>query len=545
MGRRAFVKWLILSLACAVSFSFLSLVFMNRFAETSWSRHQRDFMYFFADTVERRIQNLSPEEIKKINPESLLHLRGLKPPEEMRFFPKPPPRPTGGPQGPRPPGHSGTPQGNRSPQPPGLGERGLPPRPGEPGGEMGLNRPPMPPPFMMIHWALVTESGETLIKSSDENLEFLPQMPAKVHEVTTQSDFFRLFPARYAIRLDRSPTLYLITKDAKPPFSAPFLFIQTLFTFATAVAALGFSLSLMFWYLRRKSEEARGVLLRLEQGDLKARFSVRKFDEFGGLLLDFNRMADEIEKLVMRIHSVESTRKNLLQELGHDLRTPLTSLKTSVETLQSHFTSMSEEDRADLVKLINGEVDYFKDLIEKLMTIAALDEPHYKKTTETVNLFEMIDREIGSRQKTGNAGKLRWTLALSESDPSVFSLLGDPHLILRMFRNAFDNASRFARSEVQVTLLKKDHDIEIRVQDDGQGFVEEALQSFGKRREFRGRHRSPGMYFSLGLGSVIMRTIAELHGGSVLIENLHDHEKVSGAVVIFRFTYFDNVAKPV
>lgn len=55
---------------------------------------------------------------------------------------------------------------------------------------------------------------------------------------------------------------------------------------------------------------------------------------------------------------------------------------------------MLEEDCVDLVKLINGEVDYFKDLIEKLMIIVSFDEFYYKKIIEVVNLFEMIDCEI-------------------------------------------------------------------------------------------------------------------------------------------------------
>ena len=72
-------------------------------------------------------------------------------------------------------------------------------------------------------------------------------------------------------------------------------------------------------------------------------------------MLDFNRMASEIEFLVQRVQKKESTRRELLQELSHDLRTPLTSISTSIETLQLHNKNISESDRAALLAMVGNE----------------------------------------------------------------------------------------------------------------------------------------------------------------------------------------------
>ncbi|UXR66276.1 ATP-binding protein [Bdellovibrio bacteriovorus] len=296
------------------------------------------------------------------------------------------------------------------------------------------------------------------------------------------------------------------------------------------VIALILAMASLFFYMRKKSVEARSVLRRLEEGDLKARFEIHRLDEFGELMLDFNRMAEEIEKLVSRIHATERTRKQLLQEMGHDLRTPLTSLKTSFETLQIHYNRISESERNELFNVLVREIDYFKDLIEQLMTIASLDEPHFKASTEKIQVQDILSQEVHYRQS--NQNHLRWSFNSSAPDSAV--VLGDSHLILRLIRNGLDNAARYAQAQVEINIRQKENDLIIEINDDGSGADAESLKSFGQRREFRGRKITKDGHFSLGLGSVIMKAIAELHNGSVALENIQAAEKTKGARLTIR-----------
>lgn len=351
--------------------------------------------------------------------------------------------------------------------------------------------------------------------------------PHKVHEVTsTEKGFFK--PQTFVIKLDTVPSSYLLSHNAGLFFQGPLLWVQGAHTFVTASLAMFLALGICVFYLRRKSRDAREVLLRMEAGDLRARFQIKRFDECGSLLLDFNRMAERIESLVKKVNDAESARSHLLQELGHDVRTPLTSLNTSFETLREHHENLSREDRDELYNMLSADIRYFSDLLEKLTMIASINVPQYKATTEVIDLSSLLEEELQSRQAYSK-NYLRWEFKINQENP--FTIVGDPHLITRLFRNAFDNASRFANHVIEVSLLSTLEGIAVIVTDDGPGVTDEAIESFGKRRERRKVKDRDSENFSLGLGSVIMKTIAEVHNGVVIIGNADQTSTLSGASV--------------
>lgn len=381
---------------------------------------------------------------------------------------------------------------------------------------------------------LVSQEGIILSRNSSLELPIewkILNVPKKIHGIEMNEEKFGIKPKTFVVKLDTTPVTYLISHNERTLFQGPYLLIQGTHTFATAALAVFLALSISFYYMRRKSSEARKVLGRLESGDLKARFEIKRFDEFGNLIGDFNRMANEIERLVMRLRETEISRSNLLQELGHDLRTPLTSLSTAFETIKEHHELLSSEERVELFAMIGTDIRYFKDLLDKLTLVATIDGPHYKSSTEKINLTSLLEEEVLSRQIA--AGKeLNWKFVSCDEDHPL--ILGDSHLITRLFRNAFDNASRYAVNSITVKVNDQRDRVEILIMDDGPGLSEESLQSFGKRRERR--QRKDEHDFSLGLGSVIMKTIAQVHGGSVEMINLLSHGQINGAClrVIFQ-----------
>lgn len=363
---------------------------------------------------------------------------------------------------------------------------------------------------------VVTSQGKILSSNSPKplpaNWNDLPH-PKQVHGF--ESKKHSLFsPKTFILKLDTAPASFLVSHNKQTLFQGPFLWIQGTHAFTTAMFAVLLALSLIFYYLRRKSFEAKIVLSKLEAGDLKARFEVRRYDQFGNLILDFNRMADEIERLVKRLKDTETSRSNLLQELGHDLRTPLTSLNTSLETLQHYSTRLTEEERQEVFLMSKEDIRYFNDLLEKLMVIASIEGPHYKEVREEIDLYLLLEQELRARQNI--RPDLNWDLQLKTHSHFIF---GDPHLITRLFKNAFDNAARYAQSTVQIKISLTTNHLEVYVLDDGPGLTHESLLNFGKRREQREKKLDHEGHYSLGLGSVIMKTIAEVHGGHIEINN--------------------------
>lgn len=382
---------------------------------------------------------------------------------------------------------------------------------------------------------LVSKAGHVL--SSNTNAAFpiewkSMRLPKKIHGIMMNEVKFGIEPKTFVVKLDTTPVTYLISRNERTLFQGPYLLIQGTHTFTTAALAVFLALSISFYYLRRKSSEARKVLMKLGSGDLKARFEIKKFDEFGSLILDFNRMAGEIERLVRRLQETEISRSNLLQELGHDLRTPLTSLNTAFETMKEHDEILGPEDKNELFSMISTDIRYFKDLLEKLTLVATIDGPHYKSSTEKISLNSLLENEVTSRQIA--AGE-NMTWRLMHDDEKKSEILGDSHLITRLFRNAFDNASKFAARAITVKINDLKDKIEVLVIDDGPGLTEEAILAFGKRRERRQRKEKDPDDFSLGLGSVIMKTIAQVHGGHVEMMNILQSGNIHGACLKVTF----------
>ena len=91
-----------------------------------------------------------------------------------------------------------------------------------------------------------------------------------------------------------------------------------------------FSMFVLFYSMRSKAHLAAQIINeKMRGGNLSARFPVGKMDEVGQLMLEFNKMADEIQRLVETIKNNEQVRMRRLQELAHDLRTPVASLEKS------------------------------------------------------------------------------------------------------------------------------------------------------------------------------------------------------------------------
>ena len=495
------------------AFSFFALI---KFSELASDEARRGFLYAVGERVESELNDpqSSPSGSRPKLPQFVHDRRG-------------------GPGGPNGPGSfGGTPRDNRGTP---HDERGTPPPPRNLGNRKGIAPPPRP------EFWLLTVGGEILDQSSaaPPPPEFLNGVHPKIaHEVITYGPFLRIRAAPRALLLDTDPPLILVARDEHGRLPEKILFAQAILIFALLVGSLGLAATITFFYLRRKSREAREVLGRLSRGDLKARFEIRRVDQIGSLMLDFNRMTSEIEDLVHRLHEAENARTRLLQELGHDLRTPLTSMRTAFETLREHAARLTESDRESLMGMIGADIRYFGELLDELMQVADFSMPGYRTTTENVDLGTILANEVRGREAARGispAHALTYHLDLrNDATNSGFRMLGESLLLQRAFRNALVNAERFARQSISIRGQAAPEGISVTIEDDGAGFSADALDSFGRRRERRERSsEKPDGHYSLGLGSVIMRTIAELHQGTVLAENVPPPRE--GARVVFRF----------
>ena len=171
----------------------------------------------------------------------------------------------------------------------------------------------------------------------------------------------------------------------------------------------------------------------------------------------------------------------------------------------------------ELVTLAIKEVEYFERLVEDLLVLAQVSEPRYRSGKDQVLFNELLEDEADGVCAAHG-------IALKKQFPEApVYVRGDAHLLRRMVRNGLENAFSFARKEVSVRLEPVDaRHSRVVIEDDGPGFSDEALKSYGERRVSRmlGTHGSERL--SVGLGSVILKTVAQVHGGSVEVGNRTD-----------------------
>lgn len=392
------------------------------------------------------------------------------------------------------------------PPPPGLGD------PGGPGPGPGFGAPPGPPP------------------GGGPGGPGGPMMP-KQKSVIKLKDVVNDSHKYYLIIMPPTPKMF------QPPQGMarvmPVLGIGSLVL--SLLIGVGLTLFVIYLSVRKKVRDADFVISELHKGNLKARFAIDRNDEFGQAMLRFNQMADEIEHLVNHLKSVEVTRRKLLQELAHDLRTPIASLKTLLETLEISGDKLDEKTKSELLSLSNKEINYFARLVEDLLVLSQVDEPKYSSTTSGVPVAQLLQEEIYDIELKNPFKKINFKTDFPDGEPLI---QGDAKLLKRMLRNALENSVSFARSELWVSINNLGHgSYSITVADNGQGFRPDDLSHFGERRITRQIIDGGGQgRVSVGLGSVIMKKICEAHGGELRADNRVDESgMIKGAIITFRF----------
>ncbi|HLE09634.1 MAG: hypothetical protein A2504_07075 [Bdellovibrionales bacterium RIFOXYD12_FULL_39_22] len=393
---------------------------------------------------------------------------------------------------------------------------------------------------------IIQEKPEKFSHSADpfaiKDSEMHPPPPwGPWKDMMSQSNLIRLAgePAMYLY--EQSPLLANQNAKARinwQPPRPPSPFWGTISLLVSLILGIAVTLSAIYYSVNKNVKQADLVISELQKGNLKARFQVTRKDEFGQAMLRFNHMADEIEKLVEHLKSVERARTKLLQELAHDLRTPITSLKNLLETLSLKGDRLDQSVKTELITLSLREVEYFERLVEDLLFLAKVEGPKYQQNSSAVLIGEVLQEEIDQvflrHKHQGSNIKIISNMMDMESE-----ILADDYLLHRLFRNALENAHSFAVSEVQVSCVKDNGNgaVIITIDDDGPGFSLESLKAFGERRFSRQLQKDKNGRLSVGLGSVVMKTICNAYDAKLKVSNRIDSSgKIVGAHLEIAFS---------
>jgi two-component system sensor histidine kinase MprB len=244
--------------------------------------------------------------------------------------------------------------------------------------------------------------------------------------------------------------------------------------------------------------------------DVSRRMEVGGDDELGRLAGSFNTTLDALERAV-------EAQRHLVADASHELRTPITSLRANIQTLE-HADRLPEHERAALRADIIAELDELTALVSDVVELARGSKP--ARVLDDVRLDQIVEAAVArARARAVDPAEFRLTL-----EPTV--VRGEPDRIERAVSNLLVNAMKWSPPGGVIELELRDGTLSVR--DHGAGFDPADLRHVFER--FFRADRARGMPGS-GLGLAIVRQAAEAHGGHVEAANAPG----GGALIRLRF----------
>jgi two-component system, OmpR family, sensor histidine kinase KdpD len=214
------------------------------------------------------------------------------------------------------------------------------------------------------------------------------------------------------------------------------------------------------------------------------------------------------------LKQTETTRRNMLAAVSHDLRSPLAAIKASVTDLLEPDVARTDAERDAVLRVVDRETDRLDALVANLLDMSRIEAGVLRAHLETVDLAEAIVGEV-------DASVLRWPdVAIETSADGHATAIADPVLLPRVLSNLIDNAARAAtragERAVQVDVGKRGEQLAVRVVDHGAGLDPatraDVFLPFARLDE-RTAKLGPG------LGLAIAKGFVDLMGGELWLED--------------------------
>jgi signal transduction histidine kinase len=253
-----------------------------------------------------------------------------------------------------------------------------------------------------------------------------------------------------------------------------------------------------------------------------------RHDEVDELRMTFDQMAARIEDQIVKLEDQDRLRREMVANVSHDLRTPLTHLNGYLETLMLKEDSLEPEQRSEYLEIALQHAKRLGRLVSDLFELAKLDALHEPLERERMPVGELV-QDIA--QKYRLPAEDRGVSLSAELASDLLWISADVGLIERALENVLDNALRYTPKggKIDITLKPYGEWLRIEVQDTGPGITASELPLIFDRfhRSQKSDDRDEGR--GAGLGLAIAKRAVELHGG-----NIHC-KSTAGQGTTFRF----------
>lgn len=273
--------------------------------------------------------------------------------------------------------------------------------------------------------------------------------------------------------------------------------------------------TLSFWLLQRKSfvyiDDILHVIKKISSGDLNTNIDVRGDNEFSEIAANINKMSEEIRVLMESERHNEKSKNEMITNIAHDLRTPLTSILGYLDLINKR--ELTEDTKKEYLKIVYEKSKKLQDLIESLFSFTKTNSSKLVLKIDKIDIIKLLCQLM--EEFYPNFEDKGITCSVNTNIDS-YVIDGDGTLLARLFDNLINNAVKYGADgkRIDVKIIAENNIVKIAVINYGKVIPQDELPLIFDKfyRVDQARNSGTG---GTGLGLAIAKNITELHHGVI------------------------------
>jgi signal transduction histidine kinase len=302
--------------------------------------------------------------------------------------------------------------------------------------------------------------------------------------------------------------------------------VLSLIVFITVRALTG----KMFKTIVKPLDVLSNAAREIENNNLQYRIQYDGADEFKNVCNAFNKMSEQLCRMITERVRAEESRRELIAGLSHDLRTPLTAIKVHIEGLEIGVAANPEQ-QAKYFSVIKNKTDDMEYIINRLILFSKLDMEDFPVNLQTVNLHETLSKIVNDLGDEYARKSLH--IAYAKTDKLLFVAI-DTVLFRNVVVNILENSIQYGDKEQVELRIQTKHSggtVEIILSDNGPGVMpEELIRLFDVFYRTDPARNTKGS----GLGLAISAKIIRRMNGAIHAETAEGDPQGGGLAIIIR-----------
>ncbi len=200
---------------------------------------------------------------------------------------------------------------------------------------------------------------------------------------------------------------------------------------------------------------------KVASGDFTVHLETDRTDELGEMTHNFNKMVKEL-------NSIECLQKDFINNVSHEIKTPISSIKGFAELLEAD--DLSKEERKEYSSIIKEEADRLLYLSTNILKLAKLENQERLENTEEICIAEQIRRTISVLEPKWKGKNIKFNVSLKED-----KICGEKDLLFQVWMNLIENAIKYSNTDEQIDIKMRndEENVIVEIKDYGKGMTKE------------------------------------------------------------------------